>query len=127
MSLHSKLVGCGLSIGWAMLLAGVLVRPAPAQEPNRPAAAASAPAPATGAPVVVFNRRIVVFRQPTLGFSAAERAALAEERIRSLLRRSGPGVVSTEPGSPGSAVNLDGALAFAVTPGEADAPAGETT
>jgi small-conductance mechanosensitive channel len=107
------------------LLACVAVQLACAQAASAPADAASAPR-AAGVPLVVFNRTIIVFRQTAAGFGAADRAQLAEERIRSLLRRGGPGVVTNEANAQGTVVSIDGALAFIVTRGEADTLAGET-
>src|SRR5262245_10282980 len=76
----------------AMQLAGAqaAMQLAGAQAASPPPGAASAPAAGT-APLVLFNRQVIVFHQPAAGFSAADRAAMAEGRIRALLRRGGPG------------------------------------
>ena len=81
---------------------------------------------ASSASLTVFNRDIVAFREPILGFSPAERASMAGDRIQSLLARGGPGDVQMRSVPQGVGVTLDGSLAFVVAPGDADALAGET-
>lgn len=117
----------------ALLASAAAVAPqhAPAQEAatSQPASAPAtrlAPEMPANASVVVFNRTVVVFRAPYLGFSPAERAALATERVRSLLDRPGPGEVTTQPAPDGVRVQLDGTLAFMVTAGDANTPNEET-
>jgi len=75
---------------------------------------------------MVFNRPVVTFRSIFLGATSAERAEATETRVRYLLQKGGPGQVSTEEIAQGVAVKLDGALAFVLTPNDANALTGET-
>jgi len=97
---------------------------AAAQTPATPPAAAVAPAAA--APLVIMNRTITTIRAAYLGFSPAERAAQSRDRIDVQLRKGGAGDVSTQPLDKGIAVTIDGAIAFAVTPGDVDSSSGVT-
>lgn len=75
---------------------------------------------------VVFNRPIITFRSNFLGSGPVGRADALEYRVRYLLARGGPGKVDTETLPQGIAVRIDGSLAYVVTPGDANAAAGET-
>jgi small-conductance mechanosensitive channel len=129
------------------LTIGLWSTPAPAQEAApkafeepRAKAPESAP-PATGKPgpvakapqagggegrLVVFNREIHVFRSTFLGFTPAERAAQAAERIKGLLARPGKHEVKIKPTQIGLAVTIDGVTAFGVQPADANTLAEET-
>jgi len=75
---------------------------------------------------VVFNRPVVTFRASFLGATPADRAETATVRILTLLGRDGAGTVETEPIPQGIVVKIDGALAFVVTPDDADALTGQS-
>jgi small-conductance mechanosensitive channel len=95
--------------------------------PTGPSAAASTPQPAAEArTAVVFNRPVVTFRASFLGATPADRADAAAARILTLLGRGGPGTVETESIPQGIVVKIDGALAFVMTPDDADALTGES-
>jgi small-conductance mechanosensitive channel len=106
--------------------------PAPAVAPTGastvlPAAASGVPAGAAFQPtaLVYFNRSIMVMRATLGGFLPAERADLARQRIDTLVRRGGPGLVAVQPGPIGLVVTIDGALAFTVAAADAEVPEGE--
>ncbi|HUL96070.1 MAG TPA: mechanosensitive ion channel domain-containing protein [Usitatibacter sp.] len=105
----------------ASLLACAAAAWAQAPQPAAPASPASFPEgrPAT---LVVMNRPVLTFRGTYLGYSPADRAQQSQARIESLLQRGGPGKVGTEATPQGVAVKVDDALAFLVTPADADVP-----
>jgi len=70
--------------------------------------------------VVVNNRLITVMRGTLLGYSPEERAAGAERRLRDILANDGPGEIAVQSGPEGYGFSVDGALAFFVTPDDAD-------
>ncbi len=88
--------------------------------PKPPAESAPVPPHLAAAPVVVLNRTVAVFRSSILGLSPQERAESTTLRLRTILARGGPGVVSTQAIPQGVAVQVDGALAVLVVPGDAD-------
>jgi small-conductance mechanosensitive channel len=109
---------------------------APAPSPAVAPAGASSPEPAAASgalaggafrptPLVYFNRTILVMRATVGGFVPAERADLARQRIDTLVRRDGPGLVAVQPGPIGLVVSIDGALAFTVAAADAEVPEGE--
>ena len=114
----------GLALACAALI-GVASPNAPAQ-PGTPVEGTVLRRAPSGTALTVFNREIVAFREPVLGFSPEERASMAGERIRSVLARGGPGDVQMRNVPQGVGITVDGSLAFAVTPGDADALTGET-
>ena len=89
------------------------------QAPAPPVAGASAT-------LSVLNRPIIVFRGPLLGIPAAERAAIAEERITVQLDLGGAGAVTTATLGDNVIVQLDGRLAFAIAPVDAGSLLGES-
>jgi small-conductance mechanosensitive channel len=118
--------------------AGARAQGAPAVAPASAAAVAVAssvePVAASGAlaggasrptPLVYFNRSIIVMRATVGGFLPAERAELARQRIDTLVRRDGPGLVAVQPAPIGLVVTIDGALAFTVAAADAEVPEGE--
>jgi small-conductance mechanosensitive channel len=120
-------------IGCRLLLLAFLTIPfspqaAAQSESTLPGVGATAePAtPTGGAPVVVFNRKVVEFRVPYYGSSAEERAERTEARLRDLLSRGGPAVVTTQEIEQGHLILLDGSPAVIITNGDADALAQET-
>ncbi|HTS52508.1 MAG TPA: mechanosensitive ion channel family protein [Burkholderiales bacterium] len=95
------------------------------------AGAADAPAVADAtrtapAPLVFNNRTIVVFRAPLLGHTPSDRAEAAAHRIGILADRRSGSAVSSRPIPQGIAVEIDGAAAFVVTPGDVDDLGGAT-
>jgi small-conductance mechanosensitive channel len=104
-------------------VSSALAADAPVAAADTTASASSAPAgDAKSATLRVFNRPIFVFRQPFLGVPPAERAALARERIYSLLERGGPGTVTSGEIAQGRIVSIDGSYAFVIS--HNDVPAG---
>jgi len=116
------------SLGLALACAALIgvASPYGQAQPAAPAEGSVLRHAASSASLTVFNRDIVAFREPILGFSPAERASMAGDRIQSLLARGGPGDVQMRSVPQGVGVTLDGSLAFVVAPGDADALAGET-
>lgn len=122
-----------------LVCAAACVAPAHAADAPPPAAATTAdvapPAPAETssasplahpATVRVFNRPVIVFRGALLGVAPSDRAALARERVYSLLERGGPLRVGVEKIALGNLVTIDGSSALIVSPGDVAAGAGET-
>ena len=119
---------------WAWLVLALLAPPATAAQATSPAASAAAPgalsdlaalvAPAGVAHeqppgrIVVLNRHITTLRGSLFGVSAATRAGESEARIRAALRAGGELEVQTIDVTEGALVSLDGALMFAITPGD---------
>ena len=98
-----------------------------ASESAAPALAASASA--TAGPetaLTVFNRKVFSFRGTLAGVSAADRAHRAQARIQELLERPGANQVGLAAEGMGILVQIDGATAFVVTPGDV-APDEDTT
>ena len=116
------------SLGLALACAALIgvASPYGQAQPAAPAEGSVLRHAASSASLTVFNRDIVAFREPILGFSPAERASMAGDRIQSLLARGGPGDVQMRSVPQGVGLTLDGSLAFVVAPGDADALAGET-
>lgn len=117
MSLAVRILLCFLCACMAALAV-----PASAAE----AAPVAAVASDNSADLVVFNRRLVTFRAPFLGNSPAVRAARARATLDAELRRGGDLSVSVRSNPEGQLVMLGDRLAFIVTPGDADALAGQT-
>lgn len=82
--------------------------------------------PSDEAAVVVFNREIAVLRAPLFGSPATTRARRTQERILELLDRGGSGVVTMQQEPQGNILLIDGAMALALVPQDADAVGGET-
>ncbi len=95
------------------MLVGCVSTAARAQAPQ----GADVPAVVT---LSVLNRPVMVFRGPLLGIPPAERAAAAEQRITAELSLGGPGTVTTVSVADNIVVQLDGKLAFVVTPADAN-------
>ena len=76
--------------------------------------------------VVVNNRLITVMRAKFLGYSPGQRAAGAENRLRGVLAREGPGHVTVQRTPQANGFSVDGTFVFFVTPGDADVAFGET-
>ena len=91
----------------------------------RPAAVTSPPAQTNDHSVVVLNRTIVTFRAPYFGISTQERARRATVQIRDMIRNATPGKVTITANAYGQQILVDGALAFVVTPDDADRLQGE--
>ena len=83
----------------------------------------AAPAPAH---VVVLNRKVALLRAYFLGVPPAERAQRAEQTIRDLLDKGGPGTVSVQQAPQGSLLMIDGAFALILVPEDADKVSGES-
>ncbi len=110
-------------IGASILIAGLL-GPVITSAADAPAAAdATRAAPA---PLVFGNRTIVVFRAMLLGHTPSDRAEAAQHRIEVLADRRSGSAVSSRPIPQGIAVEIDGAVAFVVTPGDVDDLGGAT-
>ena len=89
------------------------------------AAAAAEPA-ASPATLRFFNREIVTFRVRYFGYTPAERASAANQRIREALAKGGPGAVKMTKSAEGLAVAIDGAYVFRILEGDLDADDGQT-
>jgi small-conductance mechanosensitive channel len=76
--------------------------------------------------LMLFNRPVATFRTNFLGAGPEERVEAAQFRLRFLLARDGAGKVDTEELPQGTAIRVDGAFAFVLTPGDANAAAGQT-
>jgi small-conductance mechanosensitive channel len=76
--------------------------------------------------IMVYNREIATFRSPLLGGSPSTRARIAEQRINDQLKRSGSPVVTSSTNPLGSIIQMDGSLAFVITPNDVDKLNGET-
>jgi small-conductance mechanosensitive channel len=106
----------GRWVALAMLLLGNLLASLPIRAAEE----------TTAAPLVIGNRTIHVFRTPLGMFSAAERAASAQQRIERAFEQGGEGWTSIKPTPQGIEINLDGTPLFLVLPGDARVLAGET-
>jgi small-conductance mechanosensitive channel len=84
------------------------------------AAQPDAAPPQAPARIVAMNREIVSLRSSLFGVPAVTRAAESEARIRRALRLGGEMKVETTNVAEGVLVRLDGALMFAVVPGDTD-------
>jgi len=84
------------------------------------AVAPDAAPPQAPARIVVMNREIVMLRGSLFGVPAVMRAAESEARIRRVLRLGGEMKVETTNVAEGVLVRLDGALMFAVVPGDTE-------
>ena len=80
----------------------------------------------TSAPLVLENRTVVVFRASVLGNQPAERAEGARQRIERIIEQGGPGAVTSRMLPQGAVIDIDGAMAFGITPPDVNEPAGET-
>lgn len=111
------LVTAAVWLAWALVL--WLSPPARAQDVELAAPAAASAASAQAATALRFhNRRIVDFRASLLGDSAAERAEMAREALRSGLARRGPGVVSRSTVGDAVRFELDGETLFFLVAGD---------
>jgi small-conductance mechanosensitive channel len=105
------------------------VRPAFGQASVEPAASATrngVEQRPDGFPVVVFNRRVALMRAPLFGIASDVRAIRTERRIHELLAHGGPGRVAVQAEEQGNLVLIDGEMAIALVPGDADPLAGES-
>jgi small-conductance mechanosensitive channel len=89
------------------------------QDAKSESAPVAAPAHAEEAPITVFNRTVVVLRASFLGVPASERAEAATLRVQDLLHRGGRGRIALQEGPQGTAVMIDGQLAFIVAKDDA--------
>ncbi len=102
--------------------------------PSTPAAAAAPSAPplpfAKLHPVPAllkeFNRPIIVFRAEVYGATPEERVRLVNERLVSLIAKGGRDEVTTRLTTEGAMIEIDGEMAFVITPLDVDAISGET-
>lgn len=108
-----------LWVGMWCLWAALAVQAAPSTT------TAAAP-PAAEATLTYFNRPLFTFRDTLSGISAADRAKRAQARIHDQLALVGPYTVTQKPDALGVLVQINGATAFVVTPGDADATLEET-
>jgi small-conductance mechanosensitive channel len=76
--------------------------------------------------VVVFNRKVAVLRAHIFGVTPAERASRAQQTIRTLLKRGGPGAVTVQSAPQGSELLIDGDFALILVPEDADRASGES-
>lgn len=92
-----------------------------------PAASVKAEAAPT-VPIRIGNRTVATLRGPLLGYTAQDRAAAAELRLRDLIERGGasPLKAGTRDVGPGVAVELDGQAIFLITPDDVNALLEET-
>ena len=120
-----------------VLLTSLVFPAALAQEsatPSTPVAAAAPPQPALPfakihpqpALLKEFNRPIIIFRAEVYGVSPEERVRAVNERLIALIAKSARGEVTTRSSTEGVLVEIDGEMAFAVTPLDVDAIAGDT-
>jgi small-conductance mechanosensitive channel len=107
------LIGLGL---WAIACAAV------AAEPIDTATVAR-----DSAPVTIANRTVTTVRGPIAGYSAAERAGAAVNRITGVLETQPSPVIKVEDIDEGTQVLVGGQRAFLVTRIDIDPLAGETT
>ena len=84
------------------------------QDAGSDSASVAGPPRPEEAPITVFNRTVVVLRASFLGVPASERAEAATLRVRDLLDRGGRGRITLQEGPQGTAVMIDGQLAFIV-------------
>lgn len=78
------------------------------------------------ADLMIANRRIYTMRAEVFGSSPGERAEVAEERIHELAAKGGALAVSTRPLPEGTAVLVDGKVAFRVLQGDVAVDSDET-
>ena len=88
-------------------------------------AAAESPASVDAAPpgeatLVVLHRPVFVFRSALLGMAPQLRAKRAKARIDELLAGDGPHQVDLHPIPQGYSLQIDGVMAFMITPADAD-------
>ena len=116
----------GLLLLWTSLLAAAVFAEPAAPNPEAPRKVEAAATARESAAVMLNNRVVFLMHADLLGFPPAERAKRAEEQIAEALAQGGPAVVATKPTSEGTAVFVDGRLAFLVTPGDINTLAGQT-
>lgn len=79
-----------------------------------------------GESVMVLNRKVAVFRSSLFGVPADERARRTTRRVSELLTQPGPGAVTVQIEPQGSLLLIDGSMAIALAPKDADPLAGES-
>jgi small-conductance mechanosensitive channel len=77
-------------------------------------------------PLVFFNRTVFVFRAAADGYSPAQRAKSAHERLRAIVGEPGAGVVSVKVIPAGHVIDVDGSPMFTIRPGDVNPLHGET-
>jgi small-conductance mechanosensitive channel len=92
--------------------------PARAQEPQAQPVAGQAAAAQPPGHVMVMNRSVATLRGTLFGISPQNRAEGAQRRIDDALRTGGALAVSTQGHAEGTMVQIDGAMVFAITPGD---------
>ena len=75
----------------------------------------------------VGNRSIFTFRGTLLGYAPQQRVEAAEARIKAVIERGAWGAVTTKTFSEGILIQLGDQWMFAITPGDVDPLAGETS
>jgi small-conductance mechanosensitive channel len=75
----------------------------------------------------VNNRSIFTFRGALLGYTPKQRVEAAEARIKAVIERGAWGAVTTKTFSEGNLVQIGDQWMFAITPGDLDPLAGETS
>ncbi|MCW5591380.1 MAG: mechanosensitive ion channel family protein [Burkholderiales bacterium] len=106
-------------------------KPAPASEAAAPAQAPATPAEqgeavAEEASATIFNRKVATFRATFLGVPPADRARRAERAIQEILEKGGPGKVTTLREGRRVGIFIDGELAYALIPADAEQLRGQT-
>ncbi|MCU0920112.1 MAG: mechanosensitive ion channel family protein [Burkholderiaceae bacterium] len=99
-------------LGLLLWLGALAIAPAQAQEA---AAVATVQPPGD---VTVMNRRVATLRGTLFGITAQARALEARRRIGDALNSGAPLEVSTQDRAEGTMVQLDGAMMFAIIPGD---------
>lgn len=132
------MVACGGRRRWLSRVAAIGLWLASVQVGAQAPEAGPAPEPAAAAQPLaqseawnsatlrLLNRSIVEFRAPFLGAGPGERVMLARRRFADVMDRGGPAQVTTAAAPQGELVLLDGTYLFLVTPGDADALAGQS-
>jgi len=75
----------------------------------------------------VDNRSIITFRGTLLGYTPQQRVEAAEARIKAVIERGTWGTVTTKKFSEGVLIQIGDQWMFAITPGDLDPLAGETS
>lgn len=140
-ALRGALLALGLALGLAVGVVSTAIAQAPATPvagpvtTEAPVAAADAAVPglagpaatrATGVALVVMNRPVVRLHATFFGMSPAERVDAAQRRIHAALAAGGERRVGTQVVPQGTAVTIDGAHMFVITPADVEQGLGQS-